>query len=228
MVSSLQIENVDAQSSKLEMVSELHKKLKKMEKMEKEYNKKSKKEGRVTRAVEDEIEPPRLHRDMRLICDVFRISEQTRYALRRFDAATLEDFSLMSDEDFADLVVTQARVGHPLPPLQQRKLRVLLWWVQSIAKENVDNIAVSPTKAEGFELRESKTENGDVLKASYKTTPRSEKESVTHIPAYWESRLYSDLPRLKKELRQAGKEQYRMSNWASSVLSLRWLFCGSD
>mmetsp|Transcript_31605 Transcript_31605/g.60354 ORF Transcript_31605/g.60354 Transcript_31605/m.60354 type:complete len:216 (+) Transcript_31605:356-1003(+) len=78
------------------------------------------------------IEPPKIHRNMRLICDVFRISEQTRYVLRTFDATTLEDFSFMTEEDFADLVVSQVRIGKPLPPLQQRKLFVLLSWVRSL------------------------------------------------------------------------------------------------
>ncbi|KAL7524092.1 hypothetical protein ACHAXR_000432 [Thalassiosira sp. AJA248-18] len=168
-----------------------------------------------------EIEPPRFHRDMRLICDVFRISEQSRYALRSFDAATLEDFSLMTDEDYADMVVTQARIGQPLPPLQQRKLRVLLSWVQSMGFEEAVDVSSSPSKAEGFELRESKRGNDGVLKASYKNSPRKEGGA---IPADWEKRFYDDLPRLRKELRQMGG--LHSSNWASEFLSLRWIFCG--
>mmetsp|Transcript_22307 Transcript_22307/g.38285 ORF Transcript_22307/g.38285 Transcript_22307/m.38285 type:complete len:202 (-) Transcript_22307:569-1174(-) len=170
-----------------------------------------------------EIEPPRFHRDMRLICDVFRISEQSRYALRNFDAATLDDFSLMTDEDYADLIVTQARIGAPLPPLQQRKLRVLLSWAQSLPKiDKVETDVSSPNKAEGFELKESKREcNGNILKASYKASPR--KEGGAFIPSDWENRFYTDLPRLRKELRQMGGTT---SNWASEFLSFRWIFCG--
>ena len=175
------------------------------------------------------IEPQRFHRDMRLICDVFRISDPSRYALRTFDAASLEDFVLMTDEDFADMIVTQARNGHPLPPLQQRKLRVLLSWVQSLATtDNLDWAASTPNKTEGFELKESPTdENGeDGIKASYKASPR--KEGGTFIPKDWEKRFYADLPRLKKELHQMGKETsgHSPSNWVSGFLSLKWMFCG--
>lgn len=169
----------------------------------------------------NETEPPKFHRDMRLICDVFRVSERTRYALRSFDAATLDDFSLMTDEDYADLVVTQARIGRPLPPLQQRKLRVLLTWVRSLPALDKAGTDVSPKKAEGFELKESKRENDGILKASYKASPR--KEDSTFVPADWESRFYADLPRLRRELRQMGGTR---SNWASEFLSLRWIFCG--
>lgn len=38
----------------------------------------------------DEVELPRLHRDMEMICDVFRVSEQSRNALRSFDCTVLE------------------------------------------------------------------------------------------------------------------------------------------
>ena len=172
----------------------------------------------------NDIEPPRLHRDMRLICDIFRISEQSRYALRSFDAATLEDFCLMTDEDFADLILTQARIGRPIPPLQQRKLRVILTWIQSLAKaENLDKaeeeVLSSPTTAEGVELSESQ----DIKAAKYQVKPR--KGSGTFIPATWEDTFYKDLPGLRKELKHLG-EQRTTSNWANGFLSLRWMFCG--
>lgn len=176
------------------------------------------------------IELPKIHRNMRLICDVFRISEQTRYVLRTFDATTLEDFSFMTEEDFADLVVSQVRIGKPLPPLQQRKLFVLLSWVRSLPatidtnnnSNNGDN-ACPILKAEGFELKECKSES-DVLKATYKISPRNRGlGSSTFIPADWESRFYADLPRLRRELRDMGGTR---SNWATEFLSLRWIICG--
>jgi len=170
----------------------------------------------------NDIEPPRLHRDMRLICDLFRISEHSRYALRSFDAATLEDFSLMTDEDCADLILTQARIGRPIPPLQQRKLRVILTWVRSLTKEeNLDKaeeeVLSSPNIAEGVELSE------DSKAAKYQVKPR--KGSGTFIPATWEDTFYKDLPGLRKELKHLG-EQRTTSNWANGFLSLRWMFCG--
>ena len=199
-------------------------KMKSMLSAEKKLKKEIKSHQHKSSAPRDvnDIEPPRLHRDMRLICDVFRITEHSRYALRSFDAATLEDFSLMTDEDCADLILTQARVGRPIPPLQQRKLRVLLTWVRSLTKvENLDKaeeeVLSSPNTSEGVELSE------DSKAAKYQVRPR--KGSGIFIPASWEETFYRDLPGLRKELKHLG-EQRTTSNWANGFLSLRWMFCG--
>ena len=211
---------------------------------EKKVNKETKKEMKTykshhhnkdgaTDEKDNNIEPPRLHRDMRLICDCFRISDQSRYALRSFDASTLEDFSLMTDDDFADMVVTHARIGKPIPPLQQRKIRVLLTWVQKLA--NVDNLEVgqeealvSRNNAEGFEMKDSKSDNevDGILKARYKASLR--KGGGTFIPATWEETFYNDLPMLRKQLKRLGDKHSSTSNWANGFLSLRWMFCGYD
>ena len=181
----------------------------------------------------ENIEPPRLHRDMRLICDVFRISDQTRHALRSFDASNLEDFGLMTTEDYADMIVTQARIGKPLPPLQQRKVRVLLSWVQSLssstAENNIDKTITTSVQLQqstttpsepttDLEVQESKSDND----TTNNTTPR--KRGGGRSPNNWENQFYTDLPRLKQELRDMGKNN--QSNWASEFLSLRWIFCG--
>ena len=162
---------------------------------------------------------------MRLVCDCFRVSEETRYALRSFDAATLDDFSLMTDEDFADLVVRMACLGKPLPPLQQRKVSVLLRWAQSLPAMELGELeATSPNKAEGFEVAErgGNSDNVDVLKARYKASPR---KGDGTLPANWELQFYRDLPRLRTELRELGRRR-PFSNWATEFLSLRWVFCG--
>ncbi|KAK1742544.1 hypothetical protein QTG54_007109 [Skeletonema marinoi] len=165
-----------------------------------------------------DIEPPRLHRDMRMICDYFRISEQSRHALRSFDCTVLEDFSFMTDEDFAEMVLSRARMNKPIPPLQQRKLRVLLNWVRSIQIETnaCDTSSPPPNASEGFEVGKSNT-------ARYKVSVR--KDDISYIPNDWEDKFYRDLPRLKKELKQMGGES-NVSDWANGYLSLRWLFCG--
>ena len=167
-------------------------------------------------AEEHKIEPPKLHRDMRLICDVFRITEESRYALRTFDATNLDDFSLMTDSDYIDLIATRARLGCPLPPLQQRKLNVLRRWVQSLP---VSETAVAPVESEGFEVKESTSSGEDNVK-SYRNSVR--KDVGRHTPSDWEDRFYKDLPRLRKELREAGKGD---SNYVFEYLGLRWLFC---
>lgn len=201
-----------------------------MEKRIKKELKAQQKKASSAPAETKEIEPPRLHRDMRLICDVFRISEPSRYALRSFDAATLEDFSLMLDEDFADLILYQARIGTPVPPLQQRKLSVLRSWVRSIATaENVEvseTVSSSSNKAEGFDLNESNEGNDDTTpKVGFKSSAR--KRGGTFIPADWEEKFYADLPRLRKELQQLGGNGTR-SHWAHDILSLRWIFSHGD
>lgn len=173
---------------------------------------------------EKKLEPPKFHRDMKLVCDCIRLSDGTRHALRTFDAATLEDFSLMTDRDYADLIVTQARIGLPIPPLQQRKLRVLLSWAQALPTVDRSTVTSTP-KTEGFELKESNTDKGGDIKASYRSSPR--KDSGNYIPVDWESRFYDDLPRLRKELRLLG-ENGSSSTWMTDFLSLRWVFCGIE
>jgi len=122
----------------------------------------------------------------------------------------------MTDEDFADMVLMRARVNMPIPPLQQRKLQVLLNWVRSIQLEtNACDTSPPPNNSEGFEVVKSN-------KARYNVSLR--KEEIHYIPKDWEDIFYRDLPRLKKELKQMGGKS-DVSNWANDFLSLRWLFC---
>ena len=123
----------------------------------------------------------------------------------------------MTDEDFAEMVLSRARMNMPIPPLQQRKLRVLLNWVRSIQIEtnSCDTSSPPPNASEGFEVGKSNT-------ARYKVSVR--KDDISYIPNDWEDKFYRDLPRLKKELKQMGGES-NVSDWANGYLSLRWLFC---
>jgi hypothetical protein len=170
---------------------------------------------------EKRIEPPKLHRDMHLICDVFRISEESRYALRTFDAATLEDFSHMTESDFIDMIATRARLGFPLPPLQQRKLNVLRRWVQSLP---VVETTIAQIQSEGFEVKD----DASVCRDDVKYRSSVKKDLGRHTPSDWEDRFYADLPRLRKELREEGDERHGLfhgSNVLLDFLSLRWLVC---
>mmetsp|Transcript_11595 Transcript_11595/g.23229 ORF Transcript_11595/g.23229 Transcript_11595/m.23229 type:complete len:185 (-) Transcript_11595:932-1486(-) len=105
----------------------------------------------------------------------------------------------MTDEDFAEMVLSRARMNKPIPPLQQRKLRVLLNWVRSIQIEtnSCDTSSPPPNASEGFEVGKSNT-------ARYKVSVR--KDDISYIPNDWEDKFYRDLPRLKKELKQMGGE----------------------
>ena len=126
----------------------------------------------------------------------------------------------MTDEDFADMIVSRARLNTPIPPLQQRKLQVLLKWVRSIQLVEHDACeALLPppvNESEGFEVNRSN-------KARYKVSVRKD-DNICFIPSDWEDRFYKDLPRLKRELKQMGGSS-NASNWANNILSLRWLFC---
>ena len=65
-----------------------------------------------------------------------RLSLETQHALVAYDAATLEDFCLMTQADFSSMVATDARLGRPIPPLQQRKLKILLAWCHELLHEH--------------------------------------------------------------------------------------------
>jgi len=80
-----------------------------------------------------------LDSDMVYLADAFRLSEGTRRALWEFDACTVEDFALMTNRDLETMLVTEARLGHPLPPLQQRKIGVLLEWLHQQVDRHVED-----------------------------------------------------------------------------------------
>jgi hypothetical protein len=153
------------------------------------------------------IGPPRLHHDVKLICSEFGITEQSKYALRRYDATKLEDFCLMTDDDFDELVLTEARMGRPMCPLQQRKLRVLLEWARSLA--TTGNLGKS-----GFEGNEN---NNGAVKPGGKIIPADWED--------WESRFYSDLPSLRKKLQKLGEPKLQ-SDWVTKFASLIFCDCG--
>ena len=73
--------------------------------------------------------------DMQLLADAFRLGENARLALTNYDARTLEDFSMMTTHDFESMLVNAARLHHPLCPLQQRKISVLLEWTRQMVEE---------------------------------------------------------------------------------------------
>lgn len=128
----------------------------------------------------------------------------------------------MTESDFIDLITTRARLGYPLPPFQQRKLNVLRNWVQSLP---VAEAAVAPVQSEGFEVKESLT-SGAGEEFKYRNSVK--KDVGRHTPSDWEDRFYRDLPRLRKELREAGNERHgflHVSNFFMDLLSLRWLLC---
>ncbi len=147
------------------------------------------------------IMPPWLHHNVMLICIKFGITEQSKYVLRIYDATKLDNFCLMTVDNFDELVLSEAHMGRPICPLQQRKLRVLLEWMRSLV--TMGNLGKS-----GFEG----TENND----------GAVNPSGKIIPANWESRFDSDLPSLTKKLQKLGEPKMQ-TDWVTKFASL--IFC---
>ncbi|KAL7555671.1 hypothetical protein ACA910_016340 [Epithemia clementina (nom. ined.)] len=82
-------------------------------------------------------QPPvlKLGEDMMILARAMRLSTATQQTLATYDASTLEDFCCMTDADFSSMVVTDTRLGKPIPPLQQRKIRILHYWCLDIVRE---------------------------------------------------------------------------------------------
>ncbi len=64
------------------------------------------------------IMPPQLHHDVKLICNKFGITEQSKYVLRIYDATKLDNFCLMTVDNFDELVLSEAHMGRSICPLQ--------------------------------------------------------------------------------------------------------------
>ena len=204
----------------------------------------------INHALSNNTKVPRMHRDMRILCDEFRISEQSRLALRKYDATRLEDFCYMTDEDYATMIDMQGREGCPMPPLQQRKIRVLLMWARSLMDSSSSNGAT--TTATNTVVEEDAKTGGDRTPTTTATTaissltkpggmewdstipspitlqppppPRRTASAASGIivPSDWEKRFHADLPSLKEELKKLGGEPSSLPSWLSSFR----IFCG--
>jgi len=129
-----------------------------------------------------------LNRDMTVLANAFGLSLRTRVALAHYDARTLEDFALMTDGDYEGFLLRQAASGHPVPPLQQRKLIVLLRWVRNLAEEHAmencgggggddyPTTAVAAKEIVGKDVQEAQ-QNADVI-VQVEAVPPIEKGSA--------------------------------------------------
>ena len=122
--------------------------------------------------------PMRLEKDMIHLADGLNLDPNTRCLLAAFDARTLDDFYLMSDNDFSTLVFRAKMTQNSLPPLQIRKVQMLRRWLSDLVEENI---------------------NGSDSGRS-----RSRKRDFRLIPKDWKDQYKNDLPHLKVQLRQQG------------------------
>eukprot|EP00751_Fragilariopsis_kerguelensis_P009969 CAMPEP_0170785278 /NCGR_PEP_ID=MMETSP0733-20121128/16794_1 /TAXON_ID=186038 /ORGANISM="Fragilariopsis kerguelensis, Strain L26-C5" /LENGTH=230 /DNA_ID=CAMNT_0011130667 /DNA_START=470 /DNA_END=1159 /DNA_ORIENTATION=- len=74
-----------------------------------------------------------LNKDMTVLADGINLDHNSRLMLAAYDARTLDDFYLMADTDFRDLI-KKAR----MTKLQIRKIRKLRRWLKEIIEENME------------------------------------------------------------------------------------------
>lgn len=149
---------------------------------------------------------------MSVLADGINLDRNTRLLLAAHDARTLDDFYLMADIDFIDLLRRAKATNNCLPPLQVRKVRMLRRWLKDLVDENMmgdyneyDEASCSPSK---------------------KRYTR-ERERRRLVPKDWANQYKHDLPHLKRELRQQGDSLLERFSMFGSVLSSAVAGCGT-
>lgn len=157
---------------------------------------------------------------MTVLADGFKLDRNSRSMLVQFDAKTLEDFSLMNDEDF-DLLVEKAKtIGKELPPLQVRKVQVLREWVQSLCPIElqrqpsaliIPSVATACTEitnganpAHCADTANGSDASGPIPLMGEAPVPRTRGAQI--IPDDWHERFTQDLPHLKHKLKEKGEQ----------------------
>jgi len=170
---------------------------------------------------------------MTYVSDALRISERTRRAMREYDVGTtLEDVAFSTFLDLESMILREASRGTPVPPLQQRKLSVLLWWVHSICKNSGGSStdpddpnhptagAAVPTLTERMcdpigtfcdheRTHHSSKQHKQKQQKQFTTTTAardaaSPSSTCSIIPSDWKEQFQRDLPALKRKLRDDG------------------------
>jgi hypothetical protein len=77
--------------------------------------------------------------NMMILADGLRLDKNTQLLLAYYDARTLDDFSCMTEDDFDALKLSAEALDRTLPPLQIRKVQILLEWVRNLCKRNVSD-----------------------------------------------------------------------------------------
>eukprot|EP00534_Pseudo-nitzschia_fraudulenta_P009268 CAMPEP_0201152806 /NCGR_PEP_ID=MMETSP0851-20130426/13394_1 /ASSEMBLY_ACC=CAM_ASM_000631 /TAXON_ID=183588 /ORGANISM="Pseudo-nitzschia fraudulenta, Strain WWA7" /LENGTH=145 /DNA_ID=CAMNT_0047429905 /DNA_START=177 /DNA_END=614 /DNA_ORIENTATION=+ len=121
---------------------------------------------------------------MTILADGMNLDGNTRCLLAAYDARTLDDFYLMSNADFRNLIQRAKATNHSLPPLQIRKVRMLRRWLKEIIDDNM---------SEEYE---------DDMHSEITDAFRRKRNKL--VPKDWREQYKNDLPHLKIELRQQG------------------------
>lgn len=152
---------------------------------------------------------------MTYFADGMNLDENARTMLAAYDAKTMEDFFLMSDVDFRDLIHKAQANNHALPALQVRKIKMLRRWLKEVVDENMNMADDDDDGDDGsyiISIRGSKgeaTDNNAVRgggSGSYNNTNTTNKRRL--VPKDWKEQYKNNLPDLKMQLRQHGDSIY--------------------
>lgn len=171
--------------------------------------------------------------DLTFICKAFRVDDRTRLWMSAFDARNLEEFAMMTDSDLSEMVLTAARYGRPLPPMQIRKLDVLVVWARELLEEAAVAEENCRSLMEYESLPSKEAAKGAVGpeeqifgQGSFCDTKAKMSDMKCYlIPSNWQDRFNEDFPKLKIRLKERG-DTTTDSNWTMRFLSFRWIFCG--
>ena len=151
----------------------------------------------------------KLEPDMCKLADALKLDNNTRIMLAYYDARTVEDFSLMSDRDFCDLLSKAKLMNRALPPLQIRKVEVLRDWLKGLLDEqrekrnayDDESVETTPTLILGCRTG-----------SRYERRRRQPSNRYDHqtpsLPNDWSIRLRRDLPKLKSNLKKRGESRF--------------------
>jgi hypothetical protein len=143
--------------------------------------------------------------DMIVLAEALSLDLNTQTMLAYYDARSLEDFCLMAEADFKDLLAKARSMNRALPPLQIRKVQVLREWGQELSKPRDDSALPAWVRL---------------------SQPKASNKKGSLIPKDWKMRLKQDLPQLKMKLKAKG-ERLTSYPWINYLLSFRTIvLCG--
>ena len=144
-----------------------------------------------------EATPFHLGKDMTYLADGMNLDRNTRYLLAAFDARTIDDFYLMSDSDFSNLIQKAKSTKNELPPLQIRKVKMLRAWLKEVVDDHLNDDSDSSRGGRG-----------------------GRKRSFRIVPKDWKEQYKNDLPHLKLQLRHQGDSFFeKLKNLSETLVS---------
>jgi hypothetical protein len=155
---------------------------------------------------------------MSILADGMNLDQKTRTMLAYYDARSTEDFALMADVDFYDLVAKARSMNRALPPLQIRKVEVLREWVKDLTyveRDPLDEIDEVSTLARMTKKRRLMRTGAE--KVNRDCSPQS-------LPRDWKIRFKRELPRLRVNLKARG-ESLTLHPFYNCIQSLKVLVC---